>query len=253
MTDADLWVRRYHAADDATTRLLCLPHAGGSATYFFGVAKALAPEVDVLAVQYPGRQDRLREPCVSSADELADRLATAIEPLTDRPLALFGHSLGATVGFEVARRLERAGHRPTALFASGRRAPQSTRTDRTHLLDDDGLVAAVKELDGSTSSVLDDEDVRRMALPALRADYAAANTYVYRPGPRLHCPITALIGDHDSVVTAEEAKGWRAHTESAFELVVFPGNHFYLSDHMPDVLRRISEHARSVAASVAHR
>src|SRR5688572_31092003 len=106
MTEVDLWVRRFHPADDAETQLLCLSHAGGSASYFFGVSRALAPEVDVLAVQYPGRQDRLREPCLRSIHDLADALVPAIAPLTGRPLAIFGHSLGATLGYEVARRLE---------------------------------------------------------------------------------------------------------------------------------------------------
>src|SRR5262245_13700739 len=113
MTDTELWVRRFHPADGAATQLLCLSHAGGSASYFFPVSRALSPEIDVLAGQYPGRQDRLREPCLLSVDELADQLVAAIKPLTSRPITIFGHSLGATLGFEVARRLELAGVKPT--------------------------------------------------------------------------------------------------------------------------------------------
>lgn len=245
MTDTDLWVRRFHPADAAATQLLCLSHAGGSASYFFGVSRALSPEIDVLAVQYPGRQDRLKEPCLSSVHELADQLVAALEPLTDRPITVFGHSLGATLGFEVALRLERAGVEPTALFASGRRAPHRSRVEWTHMRDDASLIADVKALEGTESALLDDEDVLRMVLPAIRGDYIAAETYAYRPSPRLSCPIIALVGDSDPKVTADEADAWREHTAGHFELAVLPGGHFYLNDCVPEILDRIRRHTRA--------
>ena len=142
MTDTDLWVRRFHPSDSAATQLLCLSHAGGSASYFFGVSKALSPEIDVLAVQYPGRQDRLREPCLRSVHELADQLVAAIEPLTGRPITLFGHSLGATrrvrggaAAGAARRRTDRAcsppgGARRAAAAPSG---PTSTTTPASSL------------------------------------------------------------------------------------------------------------------------
>lgn len=245
MTDTDLWVRRFHPADDAATRLLCLSHAGGSASYFFGVSKALSPGIDVLAAQYPGRQDRLREPCLRSVDDLADGLVAALEPLLDRPITIFGHSLGATLGFEVARRLERAGRPPVALFASGRPAPHRIRPERTYLATDPELVANMKKLGGTDTALLDDEDILAMVLPAIRADYTAAETYTYRPGPPLACPVIALTGDRDPKVTVEEADAWREHTSGDFELAVYPGAHFYLNDHVPDILRRIKARSSS--------
>lgn len=124
----DLWVRRYHPAPEARHRLFCLPYAGGSASYFLPVARALSPHVDVLAVQYPGRQDRRHEPCVESVEELADLLVDIVKPWADRPLSLFGHSMGASVAFELALRLEALGIVPHSLFASGRRAPAPTAT-----------------------------------------------------------------------------------------------------------------------------
>jgi surfactin synthase thioesterase subunit len=238
-------VRRFHPADGAATQLLCLPHAGGSASYYFGVSQALSPEIDVLAVQYPGRQERMREPCLDSVEALADGLVAALEPLTDRPITIFGHSLGATLGFEVALRLERAGVTPTGLFASGRPAPHRTRPDRTYLCDDARLIANVKQLGGTESSLLDDEEVRSMVLPAIRGDYTAAETYTYRPGPRLSCPVVALTGDRDPKATVDEADAWREHTDAGFELVVYPGAHFFLNDHVPDILRRIRTHTRA--------
>src|SRR5438093_882622 len=101
-TDCGLWIRRFQPLPDARARLLCLPHAGGSASFFLPVAHALAPDVEVLAVQYPGRQDRRGEDCVDNVPEFADRLLDALAGWLDRPLALFGHSMGALVGFELA-------------------------------------------------------------------------------------------------------------------------------------------------------
>lgn len=244
-TGTDQWVRRFHPAPDATTQLLCLPHAGGSASYFFPVSRALSPEVDVLAVQYPGRQDRRTEPCVESIPELADQVVAAIRPFTGRPLTIFGHSLGATLGFEVALRLESEGTVPTALFASGRRAPSMFRDERTHLLPDDGLLADVKKLSGTDMSLLGDDDVLRMVLPSIRSDYRAAETYRWESGPKISCPVHALVGDDDPKATVDEVRAWAEHTTGGFELSVFPGGHFYLNDCVPQVLAKITDHTRA--------
>ncbi|WP_299538172.1 thioesterase II family protein [uncultured Streptomyces sp.] len=244
---SDLWVRRFHPAPEAPVRLLCLPHAGGSASYFFPVSKRLAPRVEALSVQYPGRQDRRNEPCLESVDELADRLADVVEPWLDKPLALFGHSMGASVAFELALRLEARGVKPVALFASGRRAPVAARDERVHLRDDDGLIAEIKRLNGTESQVLDDDEILRMVLPSIRADYKAAETYRYRPGPQLATPVIALTGDSDPKATTDEVRRWAEHTDGAFDMVVYPGGHFYLNAHAPAVIDEIAGRLAPVA------
>lgn len=236
------WIRRFHPAPDAPTRLVCLPHAGGSAPFFFPVSRTLSPAVDVLAVQYPGRQDRRAEPCVDDLGELADLVTRELRGWLDRPILLFGHSMGATLAFEVARRLEQEGTVPLGLFASGRRAPSRHRDERVHLADDDGLLADLKRLSGTNSQVLGDDEMVRMILPAVRSDYRAAETYRYRPGPPLSCPIVALTGDDDPHVTMEEARAWSEHTAADFSLRVYPGGHFYLNTHAAAVIGVISGH-----------
>lgn len=202
------WIRRYHPAPDARTRLICFPHAGGSATFFLPVSRAMSTGVDVLAVQYPGRQDRYAEPCVDDLRELADLVVEELHAWLDRPVTLFGHSLGATLAFEVALRLRERGVTPLGLFASGRRAPSRHRDERTHLADDDGLVADLKQLSGTDPQILDDDEVLQMILPAIRSDYRAAETYRYVPGPKLDCPVVALVGDGDPRVSIDEARAW---------------------------------------------
>ena len=244
MTDTDLWVRRFHPADAAATRLLCLPHAGGSASWFVRVARALAPEVDVLAVQYPGRQDRLREPGLTSAHEIADRLVAALLPLVDRPVTVSATASARPSG-RGALRLRRAGVGPTALFVSGRRAPHLRKVERTHLRDDAGLIAEVRALAGTDNALLEDEDVLRMVLRP-----SAPTT----PQPRPTSPARATtglpdrrhVGDSDPRVTVDEARAWQEHTDAGFEFVVHPGGHFYLNDNMSAVLRSIRAHTRSL-------
>ncbi|MFI6766028.1 thioesterase II family protein [Streptomyces sp. NPDC050355] len=239
--DNELWVRRFHPSPEAGARLVCLPHAGGAASFYFPVSAALAPRVDVLAVQYPGRQDRRKEPCIDSLPELARQVVPRLLPWTDRPLALFGHSMGASLGFEVARLLEHQhGVVPVALFASARRAPSAHRDEFVHRQSDDRLIREVEELSGTDSQLLRDPEMRSMVLPALRGDYKAAETYRYAPGPDLGCPITALIGDADPRVTVEEARAWAAHTTGEFALKIYGGGHFYLNQHSGGVVREIS-------------
>jgi surfactin synthase thioesterase subunit len=243
MTDSDnaRWVRRYHQASAGARRLVCLPHAGGSASFYFPVSRALSPAVEVLAIQYPGRQDRRQEPCVDSIPELARQVFAALGPWLDEPLAIFGHSLGASLGFELARLMEARHGRPAAhLFASGRRAPSATRHETVHLLDDEGLLADVRKLSGTASAVLDDAELLRAALPAIRSDYRAAETYEYVPGPKLSCPVTVFTGDADPKTTIDEAKAWERHTSGPFDLQVLSGGHFFLTEHQPAILRTLS-------------
>jgi pyochelin biosynthetic protein PchC len=241
VTDSNsAWIRRFHPAAEPSPRLVCFPHAGGAATYFFPVSRALAPNIEVLAVQYPGRQDRRTEPPIDNIAELADALTEQLRGWLDRPTAFFGHSMGATLAFEVARRLETEAHQLTALFASGRRAPSLTADERSHTLPDDQLVAEIRRLSGTDATLLGDEELIKMILPAVRADYRAAETYRYPPGPDVTCPIHALTGDADPKVTVNEAAAWQAHTSGTFQLHVYPGGHFYLNNHTTDILAVIS-------------
>lgn len=249
--DRTLWIRRYHPADPGAVRLLCLPHAGGSASFYHPVSQALAPGVEVLAVQYPGRQDRRQEPCAESIPELADRLLPAV--LADEgtgPLALFGHSMGASLAFELAGLLEQAGVAPVMLFASGRRAPSRHQIEEgVHTRGDQALIAEVKRLSGTDSRILGDDEMLQLILPALRADYRAAE--LYRP-ERFHqvaTPVTALIGDSDPKAPLDAVAAWEEHTTGGFRQEVYPGGHFYLVAEAARVIREISTTLAGVTGS----
>ncbi|MET8563723.1 alpha/beta fold hydrolase [Streptomyces flaveolus] len=234
-----LWLRGFHQATPGAPRLLCLPHAGGSASFYFPVSKALSPAVDVLAAQYPGRHDRLGETPAESVQELAQGVFRALDEGDDTPLALFGHSMGALVGFELARLLEAAGRPPTAVFLSGRRGPSVHRTETVHQGGDARLIEEVAKLEGTDAALLQDKELLEMILPALRADYRAVETYRRAPGPRLNCPFVVLTGDADPRVTPEEARRWDQETDGPFELHTYPGGHFYLVARQQAVVARI--------------
>jgi pyochelin biosynthetic protein PchC len=241
------WIRRYVAAPDAPRRLVCFPHAGGAASYYRPVAVGIDASVEVLAVQYPGRQDRRRENTVDDIERLADLVVDELVPWCDRPFGLFGHSMGAMVAYEVARRLERRGIDPAVLFASGRRAPSRHRESTVHLLDDAGVKAELLRLSGTGAALLDDDDMLAMILPALRGDYRAVASYRHRPGPPLSCPVRVLVGSDDTEVTPEEAADWQYHTNGGFDLSVFPGGHFYLDQHADAVVRLVESNLPGLA------
>ncbi|MEU1671043.1 thioesterase domain-containing protein [Streptomyces roseifaciens] len=227
------WIRRFHPRPESRVRLVCLPHAGGSAGFYLPLSRAMAGTVEVLSVQYPGRQDRRTEPLLDSVPALADQVFGALLPWTGRPLALFGHGMGASLAFEIARRLEReADTVPAALFVSGHRAPSAPRRDAAHARDDDS----------TGTRPPGDEEVLRMILPSTRvADYHAAATYAWEPGPPLRSPVTCLVGDGDPKLTAEEAAAWAGHTEGAFTLKTFPGGHFFLTQHFMEIVQLMAE------------
>lgn len=231
------WIRTYHPAAPGAATLVCLPHAGGSASYFFPLSRALAPDVAVAAVQYPGRQDRRHEPLVDTVAELADRVAEALALTVDGPLALFGHSMGAVIGYEVALRMQRAGRpAPLALFASGRRAPSHYRDEDVHRGDDARILSVLRGLSGTHDDLLADEEVARLVLPAVRSDYRAVETYRHDPAALLTCPITVLTGVDDPMTTLGEAYGWRRHSLGPVEVLTFPGGHFFLAEQAPAVI-----------------
>lgn len=245
----EMWLRRYRPSTPggsaAAARLVCLPHAGGSASFFVPVAAALSPHTDVVAVQYPGRQDRRSERPIPDIAVLAEHVHRLLSPMRDLPLFLFGHSMGASLAFEVARRLEASGHPgPARVFASGRRAPSVYRQERVHQLDDNGLLAEIRSLDGTSALVLNDDELMRAALPALRADYQAAELYQGEPGATIAAPITVLTGDADPKTSLDDANAWSKHTTGEFDLQVYPGGHFFLTDQTDAVMKLLDQHLR---------
>ena len=228
-------LRHLAPAPAAPIRLVCFPHAGGSATFYAALAHALGSQVDTQAVQYPGRLERRDEPFPESIAEVADAVVSELAPCLDRPTALFGHSMGAVVAFEVARRLEALQCPPTWLFISGRGAPSLQPREFTHLLDDQSLLAEMAKLGGTDRRLLADEELMQFLLPVIRGDYLTLASYRHAPGPPLSCPLTAVNGQDDTRVSSRTVAAWEQLTTGPFHSLTLRGGHFYLVERAPEV------------------
>ncbi|MEV4320382.1 alpha/beta fold hydrolase [Actinocrispum sp. NPDC049592] len=241
------WIRRYHPAPTAAVRLVCLPHAGGSASYFHPVSARFSPQTEVIALQYPGRQDRRHERTITDMHTLADQVTAELLALDPKPTVFFGHSMGAVLGFETIKRLEDGGATgPYTLIASGRRGPSTHRDEQVHDQTDDFLIKEIKKLNGTSSTLLADDEILRMALPSLRGDYEAIETYTCPADRKINAPITVLTGDNDPKTTVDEATVWQHHTTATYRIKVFPGGHFFLQEHPTDINNEIVKEVLSL-------
>jgi medium-chain acyl-[acyl-carrier-protein] hydrolase len=236
------WTRIVRPRPAARLRLICLPWAGGGASGYRDWPAHLPDDVEVVAVQLPGRESRLGEPPVTSMEPLVAGLAAGVRGQLDRPFALFGHSMGALIAFELARRLRSMGREPVRLLVSGARPPHlpSRRARDRHTLPDQEFVATVRELGGMPPEVLDSPDLLDLVLPALRGDFALVEGYAWRAGPALHCPISAFGGVEDDEVGRDDLAAWSRHTTGSFRRHLLPGGHFFVNSSRESLLQIVA-------------
>ncbi|WP_212994712.1 thioesterase II family protein [Actinoplanes auranticolor] len=239
----DPWLRVHRPRPDASRQLVCFPHAGGSAAVYRSWADELPPTIEMAVVQYPGRHDRYAEPLPTDLPALAADIVPAVLARAHRRTAFFGHSMGATVAFEVARRMTAV---PDRLFVSARKAPSAAAgpvppvSQRTTPDDDEQLRHELRRIGGASPAWLDDDELWALVLPVLRNDSRMSRAYHYRQGPPLTCPITAIVGDADQAVGPADAARWRMHTVGGFDLRVLPGDHFYYRHSLPPLIQLLS-------------
>lgn len=217
-----------------TSRVICLPHAGGNAGSFAHWRRDLPPGTELCIAQYPGRGARHDERPISDPVQMIAELAHAIRPLTDLPYVLFGHSLGALLSFEVTRALRAGGGAlPRRLFVSASRAPKHLPSpfvlDAVRL-PEDAFITALRTLGGLPDDLLDEPALREVVLSATRRDFDLVSRYRYQPDEPLDVPLTVMHGRSDKHLQPELLRDWRIEAVEPPEVYAFDGGHFYLEN-----------------------
>ncbi len=238
------WFRTIKRQANPEFRLICFPHAGGSASFFLDWADLMPAGVELLAVRYPGREDRILDPPAGNMDALAEPLVQACSALSGAPLAFFGHSMGAMVAHEVAQRLgPMMNARLAALFVSGYPGPgcDKSRADPSALSDDE-LAEDIRVLGGTDPAVLSQPELRGLFLPVVRGDYRIAATHRVSVNALIEAPVVAYYGDQDKETDGASVSAWSAVTKSSFRARRFEGGHFYLVEHAKDLVTDLLSH-----------
>jgi medium-chain acyl-[acyl-carrier-protein] hydrolase len=222
------WFLRLPDPCSHALRLLCLPHAGSGASWYGAWAGKLGPDVEIVPLQPPGREGRLVEQAHGDMDALMAALTPAVAPLCEGRYAVFGHSMGAHVAFELVRRLRDMRRTlPVCLIVSGARAPHLPPI-RPYLFEmhDEELLATIEGRYG-TRFEPEMRDLVRLTMPTLRADLRVVETQIHRTAMPLPVPLLVLAGASDASVPLGDARKWERHTSEEFELKLFPGGHFF--------------------------
>ncbi|MFF9586060.1 thioesterase II family protein [Streptomyces achromogenes] len=233
------WIRSAAPRANPGIRLVCCPYAGASASAYNALSAALPEDVEALSVQYPGRPGSRGEPPVKDVGALADRIAEEVRPWLDRPVAVFGHSFGSVVAFEVTRRLEAAGAAPRQLIVSGRRSPSDGLGSHTPR-DDQEIIAELKELGGIPPRFFEKEKFLEPILAVVKNDYHANSTYLAPEKASVGCPISFLFADADPYLADGGEQGWERHTSAGFRIRRFSGGHFFLNEKVAEVAEEIA-------------
>jgi medium-chain acyl-[acyl-carrier-protein] hydrolase len=231
--DADpLWFEHLSRTKTPMLRVFCMPYAGGSADIYRGWQRWFPEQIDICLVHLPGRGTRVREEPFTQLTPLVKAIAAHIGGEIKVPYALYGHSMGALISFELGRELFGKHHNsPAHVFVSGCRAPQWPKTEPpTFNLPHDKFIHELKRLNGTPREVLDDRELMEVFLKILRADFEIVDTYEYHPKERLSCPITVYGGLQDEDVSVESCRAWQEQTSANCKVHMFEGDHFFMRD-----------------------
>jgi medium-chain acyl-[acyl-carrier-protein] hydrolase len=225
---AKAWFPYWKRQPGARLRLFCFPFAGGSASALHRWA-SLGPSVEVVAVQYPGREARFHEPPFKRIPALVDSLGPVMLPLLDRPFAFFGYSLGSLVSLMLAYWLRRSGApAPRGMMVAAGTPPRLCLPRATFTLSDEALIDELRRYGAAPPQVLAHRELMELMLPMVRADFEMVDTFVHPDEAPLAVPMAVWGGEEDSRPSPDTLAAWREHTTQDFSLELLPGGHFFI-------------------------
>ncbi|WP_424098349.1 alpha/beta fold hydrolase [Moorena producens] len=244
----NLWIKCSQPNPNADLRLFCLPYAGGGASIFRLWHQELPLNVEVCPIELPGRESRIREKPISSLEIITDKLVDVLLQYVDKPFAIFGHSMGSLIAYELARKLPAKNVNPAYLFVSGRQSPNTPELyPPFYSLPDAEFIETLTNIyPNIPDAVLKEEELMGLFLPVLRADMTLAQTYSQEEVETLNCPIVALGGIDDEEASYDRLITWREYTHSSFSVQTFPGGHFYLNEDRQSLLQFISQTLKAI-------
>jgi len=245
LTSSNPWLWTPSPRPQAELSLYCFAYAGGNATIFRSWVDKLDPRIELQAIQLPGRAARFKEPLLDSMESILDALEIALLPeIEGGQYAFFGHSMGASVAFELTKRFQKKGvNLPKRLIVSGRRAPSLALDDNRkhiHTLPKDQFIERLKILNGTPEALLAHEDLMDLMEPILRSDFKVIETWKYQKGEPLDVPLSMFIGIDDEHVGEESYEAWKKESSQECELKIFPGDHFYIQNYENELIEKIN-------------
>ena len=253
-SDHSKWFVASRRSSWSELRLICLPYAGGSAATYMSWQKSLPGQVELIAVQPPGRADRISEPAYRSMDKLMDALYPKIAAHLDKPYVLLGHSLGARIGFELIRRLDADNSRlPEHFIASGSPAPNVNRQEMIYTKSDAEFIEYLRQLGGSPEEVLGSAEMMELFAPSIRADFQLAETYFSAPGKPIDCRLSIFAGELDDQVLSGDLLAWRDYFSFGGDMSIFSGKHFFIEEDRREVIQKVNDILYQAIASMGCR
>jgi len=243
MKSYNKWFRTFKSNPKAQIRLFCFHHSGGSASSYYRWVEHLSPSIELTAIQFPGREDRFSEPFINRLEDIISQLSEGFNAHKDKPFFVFGHSLGALVGFEFVNAIrQHYSIIPRYLVVSAARAPHLIyKRPSLSQLDDESLTKKLKEYNGIDQNIINNDDLLSLFLPIIRNDFQLLEDYKYKSSEPLLCDILALSGSDDQTVNCEDIHAWSSYTKNNFHYLSFSGKHFFLKNHQPTILQIINQ------------
>lgn len=237
------WFIPFKQDKNSHIKLFCFHYGGGSASAYREWAKDLIDNVDLIAIQLPGRESRFGEPLLNNVSLVVSELYKHFDSSIGKPFVFFGHSIGALIAFEFTRLLRKYGvPQPKHLIVSGTKAPQvPLKRPLIHNLPNQKLTEEIRKYNGIPNDILENQELMSIFLPIIRSDFSISETYQYTKEEPLKCPITAIGGLNDNSFNSEDLIEWKEQTNSSFEYHFLPGDHFFIRSSYQEVITIINK------------